>query len=189
MKRFEDVKEKIANWNGMNISYLKEIKSLVTDMEGPKRFQIISYFTYSLNIFHEQGRENFCLGSYHIQNVGDKPLTNPYICIKVSPESPFEFSGKYVYKNSRQKMGMANAWERINEATDKHEFWLKPANNYTLESFETLSFENFQVKWLPNTSYAGSIMGFTYGEEISDGMNALNQINIGGVAVKGDENE
>lgn len=180
MKNKEELKNKVAAWHDMNTSYLKQIQSLVTNIEGAKKLQVISYFTYSLNITHDKEKENFSLGSFHIQNLGDLPLTNPYICIKVSPEAPFEFSGKYVYRNANQRMGMADAWERINDAMDKEEYWLKPANKQTLEPQETLSFSNFQVKWIPNSSYSGSIMGFIYGDELKDGLSSLNQLNISG---------
>ncbi|MBM7573685.1 hypothetical protein [Aquibacillus albus] len=189
MHRVTDVRRKIADWQEMNASYLKEMKKLITEIKGPKDFQVISYFTYSLNIFHEQERENFCLGSYHIQNLGGKPLTNPYICIKVSSDSPFDFSGKYIYKESKQKVRLTNAWERINDPMDKQEFWLKPNDKLTLEPSETLSFSNFQVKWRPNSSYTGSILGFTYGDEINEGINALNQISINGTINKEDEED
>ncbi len=189
MNRKNDVMQKITQWKELNSSYLNEIKSLVTEVKSIKDFQIISYFTYSLNIFHGQGNENYSLGSYHIKNIGGKPLTNPYICIKLSSDSPFEFSGKYFYKDSKQKMRLANAWERINDPLDKQEFWLKPTEKQVLNPSETLSFSNFQVKWLPESSYGSSIMGFTYGVEIKDGISSLNQINISGTIVEEDRNE
>lgn len=196
-KRTNDVKKKstngvhmkIAGLHEMNTSYLEEIKTLITEEKTAEKFHVISYFTYSLNINHSRDQENFSLGTYHIQNVGEKPLSNPYICIKVSSDSPFKFSGKYLYKGSRQLAGMTNAWERLNDHQDQQEFWLKPAKKNILEPNETLSFSNFQVKWLPEPSYAGSIMGFTYGDEIKDGMSALNQINVSGAIGKEDTNE
>lgn len=189
MNKKNELHKKVSAWNEMNTTYLKQIKSLLTEMEGPKKFQVICYFTYSINIFHEKEKENFTIGSFHIQNVGDKPLTNPIICIKLSPQSPFEFSGKYLYPNSRQRMGMPDAWERINEATEKQEFWLKPVNKQKIEPSETISFSNFQVKWRSDESYTGSIMGFVYGDEIKEGLSSLNEINIGGVVGKENMNE
>ncbi|WP_067724769.1 hypothetical protein [Oceanobacillus damuensis] len=189
MKTADNVWEKIVELQEMNTSYLKKIKSLVTEKKALSDFQVICYFTYSLNIFHEQGNENYCLGSFHIQNLGGRPLTNPYICIKISPGSPFDFSGKYLYKDSKQKMRMTDAWERINDPMDKQEYWLKPVEKNVLNPSETLSFSNFQMRWLPESSYAGSIMGFTYGDEEKDGISSLNQINISGTIIKEGGNE
>ncbi|MBP2077989.1 hypothetical protein [Oceanobacillus polygoni] len=189
MKKMNEVRQKIVEWQEMNTSYLNEIKSLLSDKKALKDFQVISYFTYSLNLLHKEGNENYCLGSFHIQNVGGRPLTNPYICIKVSSDSPFDFSGKYLYKDSKQKMRLANAWERINDPMDKQEYWLKPVEKNVLNPSETLSFSSFQMKWLPESSYAGSIMGFTYGDEAKDGINSLNQINISGTIIEEGGNE
>ncbi|WP_087972260.1 hypothetical protein [Oceanobacillus rekensis] len=189
MKRTDEIRGKIAKWQEMNTSYLKEIKTLVSETKAAKDFQVISYFTYSFNISHEQGQENFILGTYHIKNLGGSPLSNPYICIKLSEDSPFDFSGKYLNKDSKQKMRLPNVWERINDSQDKQEFWLRQDKINKLEPNETLTFSNFQVKWIPESSYTGSIMGFTYGDEIKEGISSLNQINVGGSIGKGNENE
>lgn len=185
----EEVRQLITEWKEMNHSYMKEIKWLASEAKKNVDLRVISYFTYSLNVQHEMGFDNFALGSYHIQNVGEKPLTNLYICLKVSPNNVFDFSGKYVYKDSKQKMKLANAWKRINDPTDKQEFWLKPIQSQALNPTETLSFANFQVKWNPQSSYTGSMMGFTYGDEIEGGMEALNHINISGKVEGDDESE
>src|SRR5690625_6979534 len=98
----DDVKRKVAKWHNMNISFLKEINSLVQEIKVSESLQIICYFTYSFNISHMRGNDNFCLGSFHLYNNGGKPLQNPYICIKLSSNCSFEFSGKYGYKDSKQ---------------------------------------------------------------------------------------
>lgn len=176
----DDVKKKMEKWHDMNVSYLTKINLLIKEIKVPKNLQVISYFTYSFNITHKHSNENFCLGSFHLYNIGGKSLTNPYICIKLSPNSCFEFSGKYLYKNSKQKVNLTNTWERINDHTDKNEFWLKPKILQELNPLETLSFSDFQIKWSPVSSYAGSIMGFAYGDELKEGISALNQINVSG---------
>ncbi|WP_085992739.1 hypothetical protein [Oceanobacillus senegalensis] len=189
MERITDIRKKMADWHKMNTSYLNEIKTMVSEIKTANNLHVISYFTYTFHIFHEKGYENLCLGSYHIRNIGQKQLTNPIICIKISPEALFDFSGKYLYKDSKQKVQLSNAWERLNEPTDKQEFWLKPTHKNTLDPSETLTFSNFQVKWLPKSSYKGSIQGFTYGDELQEGMNALNQININGKIVEEEQKE
>lgn len=156
------------------------------EIKAPEKLNIISYFTYYSNIYHKIGAENFCLGSFHIYNIGEKPLTNPYICIKLSPSSCFEFSGKYLHKDTNQKVKLSNSWEKINDPADKQEYWLKPNNLQVLHPLETLSFSDFQIKWSPVSSYAGSILGFAYGDELKEGISALNQINLSGQIDKED---
>ena len=121
---------------------------------------------------------------------GIEPITNPYICIKLPEQSPFSFSGKYVYDNFKRTLKTPGGWQRINEKENKEEYWLKPLGKQSIEPNETLSFSDFQVKWMPTQSYAGSIMGFTYSDELKDGIAVLNPINLNGsVSVQGDRDE
>ncbi|WP_318616263.1 hypothetical protein [Sporosarcina sp. YIM B06819] len=185
-----EVEAKITQLQQQTQSYIHDIKQLVQALHDPDRMAIISYFTYSLNISHVPEQENFCLGSYHVTNTGTRPLTNPYICIKLPPESPFSFSGKYVYANFKQSLKNADGWERINEKTNREEFWLKPLGKSSIEPNETLSFSNFQLNWSPTEAYAGSIMAFTYSDQLKEGVVVLNPINLNGtVHVQGDDNE
>ncbi|MFC4403904.1 hypothetical protein [Gracilibacillus xinjiangensis] len=169
-------------WQEMQTSYLERIQALIEGIEKP--LQLIPYFTYSIQITHHANRENYILGTFHVQNISDQPVTNPMICIKLKPAELFEFSGKYIYPNTKQPMQLANAWERVNEATNKEEFWLRPTKKTTIEAKETISFTNFQVKWNSDTTYNGSIQGFVYGDEIKEGLHAINQINLNGTIVE-----
>lgn len=116
--------------------------------------QLISYFTYSLNLAHEMEGENLCLGSYHIRNIGHKTVTNPYICIHLPKDSPFAFTGKYVYPDKFQKVKNPGMWERMNERDNLEQFWLKPLEHQTIQPNESLTFSNFQIKWTPTENYA-----------------------------------
>ena len=171
-------------------SYLNEVKTLVDELKEPDKLDVISYFTYSLNISHSPQEESLCLGSYHVRNMGRKPITNPYLCIKIPKESPFSFSGKYVYEHFKPSLKSGGEWERINDKTDKEEYWLRPLTKSTIEPNETLSFSNFQIKWSHTESYAGSIMAFTYSDQLKDGVAVINPINLNGtIHIQGDENE
>ena len=174
------MEQKITKLHQQTKSYLDEIKKLIAQPIIPNKINVISYFTYSLNISHDPEQESLCLGSYHIHNTGNHPITNPYICIKIPEESPFSFSGRYVYEDFKQSLKNASEWERINEKTNTEEFWLKPLGNASIEPNETISFSNFQIKWSPTKSYAGSIMGFTYSDQSKDGIIVINPINLNG---------
>lgn len=176
----QDLPQKIINWQKENIGYLDEMKVLLQDLELTKQLQVICYFTFSFQLSHQEDRENYGIGSFHIQNLGSQPLTNPHIGIQITANIDFDFSGKYLYEKSKQAMRLSNAWERVNESTNKNEIWLKPTQKQAIEPGEVLTFSNFQVKWIPNTRYSGIINGFTYGNELPDGLGSLNQINING---------
>jgi hypothetical protein len=175
-----DVEAKITEFHLQTKSYLSEIRKLVDELHNSARENIISYFTYSLDISHDPEQESLCIGSYHISNRGNEPITNPYVCIKIPEQSLFSFSGKYVYENFKQRLKTAGGWQRINEKENKEEFWLKPLGKQSIEPNETLSFSDFQIKWTPTEAYAGSIMGFTYSDQLKDGIVALNPINLNG---------
>jgi hypothetical protein len=188
LEKLKNIQKKLLHLQKINDTYLKDLKSLAKEMQT-KQLKIISYFTYSLNLNHEQEGENFIVGSYHIKNLGCKPLHNPFICIKLGSEVVFDFSGKYFYQDTQQKMKLANAWLRINDADNQEEFWLKPSNQQILNPQETLTFQNFQLKWIPTMSYVGNVTGFTYGDEMEEGMAALNQISISGNVKEEDDHE
>ncbi|MFJ5770516.1 hypothetical protein [Psychrobacillus sp. NPDC093180] len=185
-----DVVVKMKKLQHQTRTYLDEIKKLVGELDSPSKPNIISYFTFSLDISHTPSEESLCLGSYHVMNIGNKPITNPYLCIKISKESPFSFSGKYVYEDFKQSLKGPGGWQRINEKTNKEEFWLKPLGKSSIEPNEVLSFSNFQITWSAEKSYGGSVMGFAYSDQLTDGIAAINPISLNGTIIKqGDENE
>ncbi|CAM5195698.1 putative protein OS=Lysinibacillus sphaericus OX=1421 GN=LS41612_01920 PE=4 SV=1 [Lysinibacillus sphaericus] len=95
----ESVQEKIRMLKEQTTLYVDEMKRLVKELDQKKEVSSVSYFTTSLNISYDADQESLCLGSYHIRNIGNQPLTNPYICIKLPDDSPFSFSGRYVYEH------------------------------------------------------------------------------------------
>ncbi|WP_241655921.1 hypothetical protein [Halobacillus litoralis] len=178
-----DSSQEISLWKKKNDQYFDEIKQLISKLKQTEGWKLISYFTYAIHFSHDPKMDSMVLGSYHVHNIGDQPFPSPYICLKISSEAPFHFSGKYVYKDSLQKMKMQGAWERMNEHTDKEEFWLQPSGTAQIEPNETLSFSNFQLKWSADQKYSGSLLGYTYGEENKNGTPSLNQINISGTNI------
>lgn len=175
-----DIEAQIIKLHEQTKSYVREIRKLVEVPHHLNQISITSYFTYSVNISHVVGQESLCLGSYHIHNTGYLPITNPSICIKFPKESPFSFSGRYVYENLKQSLKKPGEWERINEKANSEEIWLKPLGKNLIEPNEKISYSNFQIKWTPTKSYGGSIMGFTYSDQTTDGISVLNPINLNG---------
>lgn len=170
--------EKINTLQKQTQSYLHQIKELIEKLPISKTINVISYFTSSFNISHSLEHDSLCLGSYHIHNIGNEPLLNPYICIKMPEGSPFSFSGRYVREQFSQSLKGPNEWIRLMNTTNKNEFWLKPLGKTTIEPNEIISFSNFQIKWSSNEAYAGSITGFTYCDQLKDGIAVVNPINL-----------
>lgn len=182
--------EKINTLQNQTKSYVHEIKELIENLHIPKKINVISYFTSTLNIAHNLEQESLCLGSYHVYNISNEPLLNPYICIKLPENSPFSFSGRYVHEHFKPNLMGPNEWMRIMNTKSKNEFWLKPIGKTTIEPNEIITFSNFQIKWSPNKSYAGSITGSTYCEQLQDGIAVINPINLSLISlIKEDEHE
>ena len=120
----DNVEVKIEELKSQTAAYLSEIRKLVEEIYIPQSVNVISYFTSSLNISHDQEQDSLCLGTYHIRNIGNQPLTNPYLCIKLPEDSPFFFSGQYVYEHFKQNLRSSAGWERINDKTTKKNFGL-----------------------------------------------------------------
>lgn len=186
--RNNDLEAKILALRHQTKSFLNEIKGMMQERKAPENLNIVSYFTYFLDISHHSGQESMCIGSFHIRNMGSMAIKNPSVCIKISDGSLFSFSGKYVYGNFKQSLKAADGWERINDKTSKEEFWLKPLNKASIEPNETISFSNFQLAWLPQESYAGTITGITFSDEFKDGIAAINPINLNGTVKLGGDN-
>ncbi|MGE8035007.1 hypothetical protein B1B04_14710 [Lysinibacillus sp. KCTC 33748] len=190
LTRINRVEEKINELKKQTDFYVHEMKKAIEELIVPESVNVISYFTSSINISYNPDEESLCLGSYHIRNIGTQPITNPSLCIKLPEDSPFSFSGRYVYEHFAPNLKGNSSWERINDQSSKEEFWLRPIGKTTLEPNETLSFPNFQIKWGNNSSYSGSIMGFTYCDQLEDGIVVLNPINLNGMSyIQEDENE
>jgi len=184
------IEDKIQAVKEQTNTYVQEIKKLVEELAVQNNISLISYFTSSFNISYDSEQESLCLGSYHIRNIGHTTVTNPYLCIKLPKDSPFYFSGRYVHENftpTLKTQGQSN-WERFNDKSSKEEYWLRPVGKSTIEPNETISFTNFQIKWSHNLSYSGTIMGFTYCDQLTDGVVVLNPINLNGISSTREEN-
>ncbi|MCP3029091.1 hypothetical protein [Halobacillus sp. A5] len=186
----DELDKSITLLRNQNEMYFKQLKDLIIQLKNKNRIQLLSYFTYSLSISHDPGQESLCFGSYHLTNTGTVPLINPYICIKLSENSPFTLSGKYTYDSSKPSSKNPGGWQRMNEKTDKEEFWLKPINTEVINPEETISFSNFQVKWISDMDYAGSVLGFAYSKEVPEGAAVLNPISLNGTTFsRGDKDD
>ncbi|MGN7478299.1 hypothetical protein ACTHOQ_10605 [Solibacillus silvestris] len=188
-KGLNNLEAKISLVQKQTHSYLQEIRGLIEQLPNLKNPNVISYFTSNLNISHNTEYESLCLGSYHIYNIGNEPLINPYICIKLPEASPFSFSGRYVHEQFQQSLKGPNEWLRFTNDADanKKEYWLKPLGKTKIEPNEIVSFSNFQIRWFSNKFDGGSITGFTYCDQFQDGISVVNPINLSIIKLEQEE--
>ncbi|MEK4627023.1 MAG: hypothetical protein ABS944_11725 [Solibacillus sp.] len=183
----KQLEEKINELQQQTKYYVLEFKDLLSKLHINKDIQLISYFTSSLNISQSSEEESVCLGSYHIWNIGNVPIINPSITIQLPENSPFTFTGRYVYNHFHQGLKRPNEWLRIKNPDNKDIYSFKPLEKTVLEPNEKITFENFQIKWLSNTPYSGSITGFTYCEQLQEGIPVVNPINLSIVGAEKEE--
>lgn len=175
--------EKIKQLEEQTTSYIAQIQ------ERLARPQLVSYFTSSMTIAHQAEEENFCLGSYHIWNVGTQPITNPSIYLKLHKQTPFFFSGKYMTSRITQSFQDQLVWQRFNDEKSKEEFWFKPVNETVIAPNEMIIFPHFQLTWSHQKPYSGLIEGWTYCDEIPEGLMVINPLHIASVGYAADKVE
>lgn len=185
----KQLEEKINELAQQTKFYMAELKKALHTLPTNKANYVVSYFTSSFNISHALDQESLCLGSYHIWNISNVRLTNPSITIKLPENSPFSFTGRYIYSHLQtngRRFG-SNEWLRIKTDEHKDVFSFKPLDKTIIEPNEILSFDHFQIRWSSNVSYAGSILGFTYCEQFPDGIAVINPINLSAVSLEQEE--
>ncbi|WLR51616.1 hypothetical protein LC040_01565 [Bacillus tianshenii] len=148
-----------------------------------------SYFQYStiLPSSSEELSQTFILGNLHLINTGTKTLTNPVICLKISPPAKVALSGKISYgkgKNLDELIYQSNEewtyveydWRKKTRQDGEH--WLRPLHCPRLEQGETLTFSNFHIRLSENIGEEVRIEGYVYCQEDSQGKAALNTISL-----------
>lgn len=159
-------------------SFLRDLReSLPSHRQEPG---CLSYFTYGIHIAHCEEEESFILGSFHIRNIGTRPLTNPVIHLLLSDDAPFALHGKFSSSAAMRSSQLTNGWERLNDRSDRHAFHLRPSGITSIDPDGTLAFTNFQLTWVPSATYAGSLTAIVFSEEYPDGVAAITSISING---------
>jgi len=183
VNELKQLTDKINEFKQRTNDYLLEVKNTIHDIERENRpidpF-VLSYFTYSTSLSHDNHSENIIIANFHILNLSDQTLKNPIICIQLSENSPFSFTGKYILGDSQQQASTNDTWQRMNEQADENEYWLRPMNQDEIKPYEELVYSQFQLKWFQAASYSGSVNGFVYFDQKPEGMSAINPINMSG---------
>ncbi|SEQ61008.1 hypothetical protein [Piscibacillus halophilus] len=173
VKRLKNQLDLVEKQTDELIGILKEKKQVQT-----KGVQLISYFSYSVNIMYDGG-EHLLLGNFTIQNLGSEDITNPYICIKLPENGLFQLNGKIVNPEHKNK-AQVDGWERFTEEGESQDYWLRPIKHQRITPEENLVFSNFQIKWQPEASYQAAVLAYVYSDQTPKGIPALNSINISG---------
>ena len=141
-----DVEAKIAELHYQTKAYLTEIKKWVDEFHNHRKteyYKLFHLFIGHIPMIPNKRVYVLDLTMFRIREI--EPITNPYVCIKIPEQSPFSFSGKYVYENFKQTLKTPGGWQRINEKENKEEYWLKPLGKESIEPNELVFFQIFRL--------------------------------------------
>ncbi|WP_088103455.1 hypothetical protein [Halalkalibacter urbisdiaboli] len=193
----EDVEKELEYYKRL-YAHLKES---VNTNEKDSRKQIVeeaiaaqAHFTYStiLPQLEEDEKNVDVIGNLVLKNIGNKALTTPIICLRVTPSESGNLSGKIkLYPSKRENEGeqiveeiASEDWQYVHDnwrerVKEDGEHWLRPLHQTQIDPGDQISFSNFNLTLSP--SEAGNsivVNGFVYFQELQEGVPALNQIII-----------
>ncbi|UCZ51939.1 hypothetical protein LGQ02_13875 [Bacillus shivajii] len=152
--------------------------------------QIKSYFSHSVflpNLKHIDQREKeaiHVIGHYTIENIGDRPLNNLFICLRMSPCEHILLSGKIELTDQHEKVPPVEDWVYIQDGlkslvNTKGEHWLRPLHFKQLLPGEKQSFSNFTFTLHPNENVSHFLVeGVVFSKEVRQGVSAVNTISV-----------
>ena len=146
----------------------------------------LTWFSYAVMLPEMDESEATVIGNMIIKNTGTMPLTNPMICIRITPPENVRLGGKIgALTHTALTIDGTNteSWHYFHDnwkeqAAEKGEHWLKPNHIHILEPGQQISFEKeLRISTAKKEKYV-LVEGFFYSEEIKNGMRTLNNISI-----------
>lgn len=147
--------------------------------------KVLAYFDYSL-VLYEQN-EAIIRGNFHIENVGEQPLRNPYLCFRFYPLDASTLKGKIISIEQAEQKGdqpssrpqwvyMDDQWAE--EAKERGEIWVRPFEDVGLNPNETVTLPDFQIPVKKHVDENVMIEGFVFFQNEQYKAKASNQILI-----------
>lgn len=152
----------------------------------PKVLQAETFFNYQI-LFQQEEQKVIATGELFIRNVGNEKLSNPLICIKITPSDAVKFRGQIIPPEmveglSVQGKDLQKGWRYAYEnwfehGTEKGEYWVTPIQPITCLPNETVSLPNIQflIPMTPNHATV-KVESFVTFQEENVQTRALNQM-------------
>jgi predicted nucleic acid-binding Zn-ribbon protein len=142
----------------------------------------IPYFDYSMIL--DDKKSCIVRGHFHIENVGDESLTNPYICFRFYPLDASTLKGKIISIEQAEQThsnGSAPQWVYVDddwgeEAKERGEIWLRPYENTQIEANEKISLNDLQIPIKQHFDEKVIVEAFVYFQNDQYRVKAANQI-------------
>ncbi|OEH92511.1 hypothetical protein [Bacillus solimangrovi] len=184
----EGIEAKLFQLEQELLSTRRSIEKLKSSIKVNGSPLLVPYFNYSLTMPKRTATNKaLVLGSFIIKNIGESPLHNPFICIKITPYEHIPFTAKIgtqeIVDTSMRSIS-SETWDYLNEEAkdkgiDSGEYWLKPVVTQKVDVGNSISLLNFQIPLdFEHVDKQFKVVGFIYGDEIQQGVRSLNSIRI-----------
>lgn len=115
------------------------------------------YFDHQVVIPRSEDDSYLIVGNMYIKNIGNQNLSNPYICLRITPIDGIQLQGQIIPPNLVDTVGVqsfngesATGWryleeDWLNKAKEKGEYWISPIQPLLIPPGEIEIFPNFQL--------------------------------------------
>lgn len=131
-----------------------------------------AYFAYAVMIPEEKEEHVTIVGDFVIENIGNTPLNDPIICLRLRPAHHAQLSGKFSFRQLQEEGGWTFAVEDWRQKVKEGEYWLKPIDQPTLLPNEQLRFPSFELR----IDQTVVVEAFVYFRQLKQGVSSFNHI-------------
>jgi hypothetical protein len=186
----EQYEKKIARLEHQLLTYEVALEEEKKQMEALKKkwslpqkehpvLNVHAFFNYSLILPETKDEDVLVISDLIIDNIGNTPLHEMIVCIRLNPSEEAKLSGKIATNAWRTEEGFNMEWTFASEnwrekIKTSGEYWLKPLHDTTLLPTNQLRFQNFEIR----TKQTTLVEGFIYCKEIPNGTPFMNNIVI-----------
>lgn len=170
---------------------LKSVVSRARENKAIKETKAEIFFDYTtlLPQADSENKEYLITGNLYLKNTGNEVLTNPVICIKVTPTQGVSLHGQIIPPRmvsglAMKSNGIEKGWKYVYEdwrerVKTKGEYWITPIQPFQIPPGETATFNSFKVA-INETEESTSVLveGFVYFNEGKDQFSANNRISF-----------
>lgn len=133
-----------------------------------------AYFTYAVMISEEKEEPTTVIGDFVVENIGNTPLNDPIICLRLRPPEHAQLSGKFSFRQLQEEGGWTFAVDNWRQKIKEGEYWLKPIDETTLLPNEQLRFPSFELRIVQTIV----VEAFVYFRQLKQGVSSFNHIVI-----------
>lgn len=172
MDEYEQTIEKLEQQLLFYEVALEEEKKRKKETKKEEIVRAHAYFAYAVMIPEEKEEHVTIVGDFVIENIGNTPLNDPIICLRLRPAHHAQLSGKFSFRQLQEEGGWTFAVEDWRQKVKEGEYWLKPIDQTTLLPNEQLRFPSFELR----IDQTVVVEAFVYFRQLKQGVPSFNHI-------------